>query len=408
MQGGQQRLMLKVNNLKKVYDNSQAVIALNNVSFELPSKGMIFITGQSGCGKTTLLNLLAGLDGKTEGEIYYDGKNVDSNTEKDWDNYRNIHMGMVFQEFNLFEDMTVEENISYSLYIQEPISKNKKQILEETLAIIEKLGLIEHKNKKVKELSGGQKQRVAIARALVKQPQIIIADEPTGNLDSTNSDNIFKTLKAISKECLVVIVTHNLEAAKTYGDRIITMVDGHIADDIDNAAYVTTYNIHKNDKEYSFNNINDIEKELANLIGDTDEIVIKVQRKPYQETNMDERYNLEKRDKKVSSLSFLNVLKLSFNNLKMRKARLLLTIFVFAITSFIFLSILSFTKNDYTKAVKDYFTNSEEKVLFVNEEIDKHYAYTTEKTAVYSGKNIYNKLKGLNLNIVKTIKEVSY
>ncbi len=224
--------MLQVKNLTKIYSNGTAsVTALSSVNFTLDDHGFVFITGKSGCGKTTLLSIIGGLDSATEGTIICDGNDMSTFTDKDFDNYRNTYLGFVFQDFCLIDDLDVYHNIETALNIKgETFTTSEKELLiENALKSVDLDNEI--KNRYVKELSGGQKQRVAIARALVKNPKLILADEPTGNLDSKTSKKILTLLKKLSKDRLVVIVSHNKEDAKTYADRIIEFADGVIISD---------------------------------------------------------------------------------------------------------------------------------------------------------------------------------
>ncbi len=221
--------MLSIKNLKKVYKvkKGEPVVALDGITLQLPKKGMVFLLGKSGSGKSTLLNLLGGLDTYTSGEIIIKGKSSKDFKPADFDSYRNTYIGFVFQEFNILEEYTVGKNISLALELQQ--KKADRQKIEE---LMESVGLERaHFDRKTNELSGGQKQRVAIARALVKRPDIIMADEPTGNLDSQTSEQIFDALKELSKEKLVLVVSHDRENAQKYGDRIIEIADGKIIND---------------------------------------------------------------------------------------------------------------------------------------------------------------------------------
>ncbi len=220
--------MLQVQDLSKKYhlNHNQTVLALDHVSFTLPESGMVFLVGKSGSGKTTMLNLLGGLDVPTEGELRIDGVPSAGFRQKDWDAYRNNYVGFVFQEYNLLDDLTVGANIALALNLQ---GKMRKADAEQRIAaVLEQVGLSGYGSRKPSELSGGQKQRIAIARALVKNPQMILADEPTGALDSENGQQIFDLLKEISTEKLVVIVSHDEEFARQYADRIIELSDGKV------------------------------------------------------------------------------------------------------------------------------------------------------------------------------------
>ena len=218
--------MIEVRNLCKTYEDSSGVVkALNNVSFVLPTKGMVFIVGKSGCGKTTLLNIIGGLDNLTSGDVFINNMSLSHFSIKDLDNYRNTTIGFVFQDFCLIDRMSVKDNIKMSLDFQ---NSNKKVNYSK---LLRDFGLTGLGRRKPTQLSAGQKQRVAIARAIVKDPEIILADEPTGNVDERTSIQIMEILKEISKEKLVVIISHNTDEAYRYGDRIIEMSDGCIIKD---------------------------------------------------------------------------------------------------------------------------------------------------------------------------------
>lgn len=217
--------MLQLKNVEKTYRSKKGADckALKNVSLTLGEKGLIFILGKSGSGKSTLLNIIGGLDKADSGEILYNGQSLQAFSANDLDNYRNVTVGFVFQEFNLLEQFNVYENIELVLKMQK--LDFTPQDIENAL---ERVGMQGYGKRAVSELSGGQKQRVAIARALLKQSKIILADEPTGNLDSETSAEIFELLKDISKEKLVIVVTHDKESAEKYGDGIVEIKDGEI------------------------------------------------------------------------------------------------------------------------------------------------------------------------------------
>lgn len=188
---------------------------------------MVFILGKSGSGKSTLLNLLGGLDQPTSGEIIVEGRSLKKYKAADYDDYRNQYIGFIFQEYNLLKDLNVRENIELALRISKDAGAEEK--IERALQAV---GLnADYKERKVDELLGGEKQRMAIARAVVKNSKLILADEPTGNLDSRTGAAIWEILKNLSKEQLVVVVSHDRESAQQYGDRIIEIADGSIISD---------------------------------------------------------------------------------------------------------------------------------------------------------------------------------
>lgn len=223
---------MKVRNISKTYDTSigKKVHALKGVSFDLPSTGVVVILGKSGSGKSTLLNILSGLDSFDSGDIEAFGKNMKDFSRTELDHYRNSCVGFVFQEYHLIPELNVVDNIALALELQ-----GEKGVDERVKSVLAQVDLAGYENRKIDELSGGQKQRVAIARALIKNPKIVFADEPTGALDSQTGESILQILKAVSKEKLVVLVTHDREFAERYGDRIIELADGKVIHDTDKA-----------------------------------------------------------------------------------------------------------------------------------------------------------------------------
>ncbi|MBR2474204.1 MAG: ATP-binding cassette domain-containing protein, partial [Clostridia bacterium] len=221
--------MLEIRNVTKIYRSKAGneVKALDNVSVTFPETGMVFILGKSGSGKSTLLNVIGGLDGCDDGEFIIKGKSSKDFAGSDFDAYRNTFIGFIFQEYNILDDFTVGANIGLALELQ-----GKKATNDKITEILTQVELTEYAKRKPNELSGGQKQRIAIARALVKDPEIIMADEPTGALDSNTGKQIFDTLKQLSKTKLVVIVSHDRDFAERYADRIIEMKDGQIDSDV--------------------------------------------------------------------------------------------------------------------------------------------------------------------------------
>lgn len=224
--------MISICNLRKIYKSNKAmpVTALRSVSLTLADTGLVFILGKSGSGKSTLLHILGGLDTPTSGEVVVDGKPMRGFKERELDDYRNAYVGFVFQEYNLLERESVGKNVALALELQggqEDRAKIENVLRQVDLAE----GGQTLYERSVRELSGGQRQRVAIARALVKDPKVILADEPTGALDSKTGKQLYELLKALSKERLVVVVTHDEASAKTYGDRIIELADGEVVSD---------------------------------------------------------------------------------------------------------------------------------------------------------------------------------
>ncbi|MFI8708918.1 ABC transporter ATP-binding protein [Bacillus sp. NPDC077411] len=221
--------VLECRRVTKVYDafkGAQAIKALNDISFKIEDGEFLGVMGPSGSGKTTLLNILAGIDKATAGEIFIDGKNILTMKKDDMAIFRRNHMGFIFQDFNLLDSLTVKENIGFPL----TLDRIKPKIIEEKVnGLIEYLGLKKVENSYPYNISGGQKQRVAQARALIKDPKIILGDEPTGNLDSKSSTNIMESFKKINEEkkATIVMVTHDPFAA-SFCQRIIFIKDGII------------------------------------------------------------------------------------------------------------------------------------------------------------------------------------
>ena len=222
--------MLETRELCKVYKPKKGVPvkALDNVSLKFPDRGMVFLLGKSGSGKSTLLNLLGGLDKYTSGEIIIKGVSSKNFKQSYFDSYRNTYVGFIFQEYNILEEFSVGANIALAIELQ-----GRKATDEEINSILKEVDLEGYGNRKPNELSGGQKQRVAIARALIKNPEIIMADEPTGALDSNTGKQVFDTLKKLSKDKLVIIVSHDREFSERYADRIIELSDGKVVSDVE-------------------------------------------------------------------------------------------------------------------------------------------------------------------------------
>lgn len=211
--------MIKLINVNKYYSSgNEKIHAVKDFNVTFPEKGLAFILGPSGSGKSTLLNLLGGLDLPDSGEIWIDECNLANLSKKGRTAYLNSYLGFVFQEYNILKDLSLSENIILPLEIQ---GINHKECKKRLTNVVKQVGLEGLEKRKVSQLSGGQKQRIAIARAVIKNPQLIIADEPTGNLDSETSTTIFELFKELSKERLIIIVTHDEESALTYNDMLI-------------------------------------------------------------------------------------------------------------------------------------------------------------------------------------------
>ena len=221
--------MLKLKGITKDYAvGEETVHALKGIDLEFRESEFVAILGPSGCGKTTMLNIIGGLDTYTKGDLIINGRSTNDYTDPDWDSYRNHSIGFVFQSYNLIPHQTVLSNVELALTLS-GVSKAERR--SRAIHALEQVGLGDQLTKKPNQMSGGQMQRVAIARALVNDPDILLADEPTGALDSETSVQIMEILKEISKDKLIIMVTHNPDLAESYASRIIRLKDGLITDD---------------------------------------------------------------------------------------------------------------------------------------------------------------------------------
>ncbi len=228
--------MIKIDKVNKYFNRNKAneIHVINNTTMTLPDEGIVCLLGPSGCGKTTLLNTIGGLDKVDSGTITIDGQRITRFSSSKIDSIRNARIGYIFQNFNLLDDKTVFENVAIALRMIG--IRDNTTVTARVRYCLEKVGIDQYRNKLAGSLSGGQRQRVAIARAIVKNPSIIIADEPTGNLDSNNTLEIMNIIKTISKERLVILVTHERNIAEFYSDHIAEMKDGKIV-----KAYTSTF-----------------------------------------------------------------------------------------------------------------------------------------------------------------------
>lgn len=221
--------MLELKNIKKIYKvGDQEVPALQGIDLKFRRNEFVSILGPSGCGKTTTLNIIGGLDRYTSGDLLIDNKSTKQFKDQDWDAYRNSTIGFVFQNYNLISHLSILDNVEMALSLSGIKPAERK---ERATKVLEEVGLKDHMTKKPNQLSGGQMQRVAIARALVNDPKILLADEPTGALDSKTSKQIMKLIQEISQDRLVIMVTHNSKIAEEYSDRIVRLLDGEVIED---------------------------------------------------------------------------------------------------------------------------------------------------------------------------------
>ena len=271
--------MIRILRLNKYYNKGRRnqIHVINNTNLELPDKGLVALLGPSGCGKTTLLNAIGGLDRVNKGSIYINDKKITSKFSYKVDKIRNLNIGYIFQDYKLIDDMSVYDNVAMVLKMIG--IKDKKEIKIRVEYILERVGMYRYRYRPCGMLSGGERQRVGIARALVKNPDIILADEPTGNLDSKNTIEIMNIIKAISRDKLVLLVTHEVDIAKFYASRILEITDGTIVKDyinkhddkidyrIDNTLYLKDfkYSYKNSDNNINIDYYNDEDKKL-NLV----------------------------------------------------------------------------------------------------------------------------------------------
>lgn len=342
--------MLKLTNIRKDYllGGGASVTALKNVNLRFRKSEFVSILGPSGCGKTTLLNIIGGLDRYTDGDLEIDGISTKQYTDVDWDAYRNIRVGFIFQSYNLITHIDILSNVEMALTLA-GVKKHERKA--RAIAALEAVGLGEHIHKKPNQLSGGQMQRVSIARALINNPSIILADEPTGALDSNTSVQIMELLKEISANKLIIMVTHNPELAQKYSNRIVRLFDGEVVDDT-NPYYGQIEKQHHEDEAQAVEETSD-KKSKSKSKSKNKTLQAEVQ----QEQNADEvtcdsepqpellavspeqsaknkvdfiKHKSKKHRKmmlKKTSMSFWSAIKLSFTNLMTKKGRTFMTAF---------------------------------------------------------------------------------
>ena len=237
-------IMLKLEHVNKYFNKNKKneIHVINETSLHMEGKGLVALLGPSGCGKTTLLNVIGGLDKVNSGQIFVNGQRITGRLSHTVDKIRNLNVGYVFQNYNLVDNMTVFDNVAIALRMVGV--KDKKEIEEKVNYVLEKVGMYRYRNRYADMLSGGERQRVGIARAIVKNPAVVIADEPTGNLDSRNTLEVMNIIKEISEEKLVILVTHEEELADFYASRIIKLLDGKvISDEVNDSAEGLDYRV---------------------------------------------------------------------------------------------------------------------------------------------------------------------
>ena len=383
--------MLQAKNLVKIYKPKKGVPvkALDNISLTFPQTGMVFLLGKSGSGKSTLLNILGGLDRYNSGDILIQGKSTKKFKQSHFDSYRNTYVGFIFQEYNILDEFSVGANIALALQLQ-----GYKADDETINKILKDVDLEGYGNRKPNELSGGQKQRVAIARALVKNPKIIMADEPTGALDSVTGRQVLTTLKKLSRDKLVIVVSHDREFAEQYADRIIELSDGRVIRDVekhydgvdadgavpvymeDSVSLPEYYTLTDEDKEaicrYIQNMVKVGKEPKFSIVGKnsasfqpTDESRIRVSQ---------EGYKLIK-----SRLPMKYAFKLGASGLKYKKFRLVMTIFLSCIALVLFGLADTLASYDYVKTAYSSLTQPEGRVSYAAFKIQGAYYYGSQE-----------------------------
>lgn len=371
-------MLLELKNVSKFYYGKDTVASgFTKVNLKLDNNEFIAITGESGSGKSTLLNVISGLDTYEEGEMYINGEETSGYTELDFENYRKKYIGNIFQNFNLVNSYTVYQNVELVLLIN---GYKKRKVKKKILEVLEKVDLLKYKNTKVSKLSGGQKQRVAIARALIKETPIIVADEPTGNLDSKTAENIIELLHEVSKDKLVIIVTHNYEQVEKYVTRKLTMHDGKIIEDkkIRQNTKIEADNKNKQkvikaDNE-SEQNVNENQKVKNAIFENNNEITNEheIEQNPKIEKETFKLSDIPKVQNKKKNISNLNKIRLGIRNTFNIKIKFILLLLVFFfITAAIFGEYSSYKKQQYEASnlgYNNYFRNTSDKRIVVQKE----------------------------------------
>lgn len=390
--------MLEVRNLTKIYKpkNGVEVKALDDVTLSFPEKGMVFLLGKSGSGKSTLLNVSGGLDAPTSGEIIVKGRSSKNFSQNDFDSYRNTFIGFVFQEYNILNEFSVEDNIALALELQN--KPKDKAAVEQLLAEVDLSG---YAKRKPNTLSGGQKQRIAIARALIKKPEIIMADEPSGALDSATGKQVFETLKKLSRDKLVLVVSHDRDSAELYGDRIIELMDGKVISDVsktEEKQTAVTENIDhmgdvlrvKQGASLSEKDFAEIKKFLSQSNGDViiasgekevkefkkvSRITDEGAREVFRQTKETEKRTYTPAESKFirSKLPMRHAIKIGLSGMKSKPVRLFFTILLCVLAFTMFGLLSTMTVYDSEPTFKETMMNSGKEVMRVL----KHYKVTT-------------------------------
>jgi len=352
---------MDLDRITKTYSNGETpVYALKDVTFDFPDSGLVILTGKSGCGKSTLLYSMAGIISLDSGKIYNEGIEISSFSEKQWDDYRNKTIGFVFQDFKLLNDKTVEENLEIALDIQK-IQDHAKRI-KSALAFVD---LEEYGKRKAYELSAGQKQRVAIARAIVKNSEIILADEPTGNLDENNSEKIWDLLKRLSADHLIVAVTHDPKTASKYADLVLKMSDGRICESyvpVVEGAESIIVDVAGAKRQFAKGSHQALFEYLLSLCGKEKETVT-ISREYIPVALEKKRKTRTKEQNRIKSLPLKTCASFAGSLIKKRFMRHLLTSVIFAISLLFAYSAVMLIRFSYGEAISRYVKDSGTKYL---------------------------------------------
>lgn len=340
--------MIELRQIVKEYksEDNSTVKALQGVDIVFPDKGLVVIAGSSGCGKTTLLNIIGGLDKPDSGQLFFDGIRADEKDEDWWDSFRATTVSYIYQDFNLFENLTVEDNLKLPLELKNVDDTNKKSIIDNILG---ELGIKDIEDKKAGKLSGGQKQRVAIGRALVNDSKIVLADEPTGNLDEENSRNVFELLKKVARDRLVVVVTHDTGIAKEYADLFFNIQYGKI-------------------------------KSVEKMNPDMD--TNKVESKDSKECKSAEKLHR-------GALPLNNCLGFALEAIKKRKVRCIVSVLIFSITMMITLVIVNAVFRRDSISIVNNIDKNNEVIIPLMMDIPENYSKLTGEENINRGEEFY-------------------
>ncbi len=365
--------MIELIDLKKTYRTKAGdTVALNGINLKFADKGMVFITGKSGCGKTTLLNVLGGLDKLDSGDIIVDGKKFSEFTAGDYDNYRNTLVGFVFQEYNLLPEFNIKKNINIANELQ-----GKKPESDQVEKLLDTVEIGGYEARKPAQLSGGQKQRVAIARALIKNPKIVLADEPTGALDSATGLQVMDILKELSKDKLIVVVSHEMEFAEKYADRIIRIVDGQVVEDITLADVEIKDSVYELDQELVVKTGVKLKSEEAEKVISAIEnnkkisVIDKITIREKQKTKQVESKALDKPVSFIKSkMKFKSIFALGVKSLFSKPVRLVFTILLSVIAFSVFGIFDAVASYNSQRALSNLLETAEYKAMSVSTLVD--------------------------------------